>query len=94
MFADASTREQIFSKVDQDELVNLAMTLADFYSPTGCEQEVAQFILDWFEGNGFHAISELWFGHLTFSKGQTNQCPHREHIQSPCDRLARKARTA
>lgn len=58
MIANASTRERIFSQIDQNELVNLAMTLSDYYSPTGREQEIAQFVLNWFAENGFYAIKQ------------------------------------
>ncbi len=56
--ADSSTVERIFSKIDQDELVSLAMTLPDIKSPTGREAEIANFVLNWFDENGFHSIKQ------------------------------------
>ena len=59
MITDATTRELVFAKVDQDELVNLAMNLADFFSTTGREREIAQFVLDWFAENGLYTIKQV-----------------------------------
>lgn len=59
MTVDASVVRNVFSKIDQDELVQLAMTLADIHSPTGREQELANFILNWFGENGFYSIKQV-----------------------------------
>lgn len=59
MSTDVSTINRIFSKIDQDELVNLAMTLTDISSPTGYEQDVANFVLNWFEENGFNSMKRV-----------------------------------
>ena len=53
-----STIKRVFSKIDQDELIYLAMALADIHSPTGREQEIANFILNWFKEKGFYCVKQ------------------------------------
>lgn len=58
LYKDDATIKRVFSQIDQDELVHLAMALADVSSPTGREQEIANFVLSWFEQNGFYTIKQ------------------------------------
>lgn len=58
MAVDIPTIERVFSRIDRDELTNLVMALCDFNTPTGHEQDIARFILNWFQGNGFATIRQ------------------------------------
>ena len=58
MLTDNTIIERVFSKINQDELVHLAMALTDIDSPTGWEQEIADFIFHWFEENGFYPMKQ------------------------------------
>jgi len=59
MSVDKATIERVFAKIDEDELAHLAVDLAAIISPTGCEKEIGNFVLDWFEENGFWAIRQV-----------------------------------
>ncbi len=58
MVTSDSTLQRIIYNIEQDELVHIAMSLADFNSFTGHEQEIADFVLDWFGKNGLHPKKE------------------------------------
>lgn len=58
MTIETSIIEKVLSRIDRDELTGLVMALCDFNSPTGHERDVANFILHWFEKNGFQAIKQ------------------------------------
>lgn len=45
--------EKVISKVNRDEVINLALALCNIDSPVGHEKEVLEFIYDWFEKQGF-----------------------------------------
>lgn len=45
--------EKVLSKVSKDEVVNLALEMANIDSPTGYEKEVLEFIYSWLEREGF-----------------------------------------
>lgn len=59
MFFKESAIEHIFSKIDQNELVQLALTLADINSPTGREEDISNFVLNWFDKNGFYSKKQV-----------------------------------
>lgn len=58
MFSDSAIIEKVFAKIDRDEVIGLVMALCDFNSLTGREQEIANFVLNWFHSNGFHTIQQ------------------------------------
>lgn len=45
--------EKVISRVSKDEVVNLALDLANIDSPTGYEKDVLEFIYSWLEKEGF-----------------------------------------
>ena len=45
--------ERILQEIDRKELVDLALAMGNIYSPTGQEGEMAAFVHDWMEKNGF-----------------------------------------
>jgi acetylornithine deacetylase/succinyl-diaminopimelate desuccinylase-like protein len=45
--------EKILAQIDPDEIVRLAVTMGNIYSPTGQEGEMAAFVYDWMDRNGF-----------------------------------------
>jgi acetylornithine deacetylase/succinyl-diaminopimelate desuccinylase-like protein len=47
MKTDRKTLQKVWSKVEQKELVDLAMALVNSHSPTGSEEEVAKICVDW-----------------------------------------------
>jgi acetylornithine deacetylase/succinyl-diaminopimelate desuccinylase-like protein len=47
MKTSKETLKKIWSKVDEKELIDLAMALVDTHSPTGTEEEVARLCVDW-----------------------------------------------
>ncbi len=47
------TEKKILSRIDTAELTELAVTMGNIYSPTGREGEIAAFVYDWMEKNGF-----------------------------------------
>jgi acetylornithine deacetylase/succinyl-diaminopimelate desuccinylase-like protein len=48
-----SLEEKILSKIDPEELVQLAVTMGNIYSPTGQEGEMVSFVYEWMDKNGF-----------------------------------------
>ncbi len=59
MSVDKAIIGRVFSKIDQDELAHLAVDLAAIISPTGQENEMGNFVINWFEENGFWAIKQV-----------------------------------
>jgi len=55
---DASTLERVFARIDEEEACRLAMDLCAIPSPTGEEQAVAEFMLDWFGRQGFRSVRQ------------------------------------
>jgi acetylornithine deacetylase/succinyl-diaminopimelate desuccinylase-like protein len=45
--------ERILAQIKPGELVELAVTMGNIYSPTGREQEMAAYVFAWMERNGF-----------------------------------------
>lgn len=58
MYADNLTAERILTRIDREELVHLVTALTEIDSPTGRELQVANFVLGWFEDNGFQSIKQ------------------------------------
>jgi len=50
---NSNVEENILEQIDPEELVQLAVTMGNIYSPTGQEGEMAAFVYDWMEKNGF-----------------------------------------
>lgn len=48
-----SVEERILGQIDRTETADLAVTLGNIYSPTGREGEIAAFVFNWMEENGF-----------------------------------------
>lgn len=48
-----SSEEKILDRIVPEEIVDLAVTMGNIYSPTGQETELAAFIFDWMDGHGF-----------------------------------------
>jgi acetylornithine deacetylase/succinyl-diaminopimelate desuccinylase-like protein len=44
--------EKILAQINPDEIVELAVTMGNLYSPTGREGEMAAFVYDWMDRNG------------------------------------------
>ncbi|MFC2046741.1 M20 family metallopeptidase [Chloroflexota bacterium] len=53
-----SVVDRIFYNIDRDELAQLAVDLTNIDSPTGREQEIANFIVNWFDENGFRTVKQ------------------------------------
>ena len=49
----ATDIDNVLSRIDKDELAELAISLADIYSPPGQEKAVGDFVEAWLEGEGF-----------------------------------------
>jgi acetylornithine deacetylase/succinyl-diaminopimelate desuccinylase-like protein len=45
--------DRILAGIDRQEITDLALTLGNIYSPTGREGDIAAFVYDWMEKNGF-----------------------------------------
>jgi len=58
MVSDEATARQVLAKIDRDELAQLGCDLVNHPSPTGREQDVADFILDWYRAQGLKAIRQ------------------------------------
>lgn len=56
MKTQRTTLQKVWSKVDQKELVDLAMTMVNSHSPTGSEEEVARICVDWLNERGIPAF--------------------------------------
>jgi acetylornithine deacetylase/succinyl-diaminopimelate desuccinylase-like protein len=50
---DSSPEEKILDQINREELVELAVTMGNIYSPTGQEGEMAAFVYGWMDKNGF-----------------------------------------
>src|SRR5215471_4660831 len=50
--------KKILACIDRDELAQLGCDLTSIPSPTGQEKAIAEFILAWFEANGFKAVRQ------------------------------------
>jgi acetylornithine deacetylase/succinyl-diaminopimelate desuccinylase-like protein len=48
-------RQAVLERIDADELVELALALANFDSPTGEEGPVGEYVYDWLKREGFEA---------------------------------------
>lgn len=46
--------KRVLDQMDSDELVKLAAAMGNITAPTGYEQAMADFVLDWLRSNGFH----------------------------------------
>ena len=49
----ATSTEDVLAKIDQQEVVDLALALGNIDSPTGSEGPAGQFVFDWLAKNGF-----------------------------------------
>ena len=58
MSVEPTMQDKVFAEIDQEELVKLAISLCDFTSLTGCEQGIAQFMLDWLDRNGLDTLKQ------------------------------------
>ena len=56
MTVDKETAEKVLQQIKADELAQLACALVDIPSPTGHENELAEFILDWY---GLHGLKPI-----------------------------------
>jgi acetylornithine deacetylase/succinyl-diaminopimelate desuccinylase-like protein len=45
--------KHVLGQIDKEELVRLAISLGNIYSPPGCEREVAEFVEGWLQKEGF-----------------------------------------
>lgn len=59
MSTEETTIDRILAEIDRDELVQLVISLTELDSPTGCEKEIATFILNWFEENEFLPVKQV-----------------------------------
>jgi acetylornithine deacetylase/succinyl-diaminopimelate desuccinylase-like protein len=50
---DSSPEEKILDQINREELVELAVTMGNIYSPTSQEAEMAAFVYEWMDKNGF-----------------------------------------
>ena len=50
--------KKILSCINRNELARLGCDLTSISSPTGQEKAIAEFILAWFEANGFKAVRQ------------------------------------
>jgi len=48
----------VLSKIDEKELVDLAVEMGRTYGPTGHEKEIGDFIYNWLESNGFEVVRQ------------------------------------
>lgn len=51
--SERSPEEKILDRIDPDEIVDLALNLGNIYSPTGQEAEIANFVFQWMDEQGF-----------------------------------------
>lgn len=49
---------RILEKIDEDELIELALTLGKIQSPRGHEAEAGDFVFKWMEENGFSPFKQ------------------------------------
>jgi acetylornithine deacetylase/succinyl-diaminopimelate desuccinylase-like protein len=50
---DTRTEEAVLNEIKTDELIELALTMGNIYSPTGQEAAISAFVADWMDRNGF-----------------------------------------
>src|SRR5579884_1037706 len=55
---DTAAAEKVLAQIDRDELAALARDLVDLPSPTGQEQAVANYILDWYARQGLRPLHQ------------------------------------
>jgi len=55
---DTAAAQQVLAQIDRDELAALARDLVDIPSPTGLEQAVADYILDWYARQGLRPVRQ------------------------------------
>ena len=55
---DQEAVKKVLSQIDRGELAQLGCDLTSIPSPTGQEKAIAEFILGWFEANGFTAVRQ------------------------------------
>lgn len=48
----------VWSKIDEKELVQLAVEMGKTYGPTGYEREIGEYIYNWLESNGFEVVKQ------------------------------------
>lgn len=54
-----SEREQkVLDHVNRDELVDLAVSLGNIYSPTGFEKPMAEYVFEWLKNNSFEPVMQ------------------------------------
>jgi acetylornithine deacetylase/succinyl-diaminopimelate desuccinylase-like protein len=58
MAIDGAAAKGVLAHIDHDELAQLGCDLTSIPSPTGHEKAIAEFILAWFEANGFKAVRQ------------------------------------
>src|ERR1051325_7433522 len=46
-------QERILERINEKELVDLAVAMGNIKAPSGYEQPMADFVLDWLKSNGF-----------------------------------------
>ena len=55
---DKELAQKVLANLDRDELAHLACDLVNIPSPTGKENAVAEFVLQWYEANGLKPIRQ------------------------------------
>ncbi|HEY3118087.1 MAG TPA: M20/M25/M40 family metallo-hydrolase [Chloroflexota bacterium] len=58
MAIDEAAAKQVLAQIDADELGQLGCDLVNHPSPTGREEALADFILDWYRANGLKAVRQ------------------------------------
>jgi acetylornithine deacetylase/succinyl-diaminopimelate desuccinylase-like protein len=53
---DHDAAPRVLAQIDRDELAELGRAITDIPSPTGKEQALAEFIMDWFAANGMKPV--------------------------------------
>lgn len=56
MAINEDAAQRVLAQIDRDELAELGCALVDIPSPTGQEQALAEFIMDWFAANGLKPV--------------------------------------
>jgi acetylornithine deacetylase/succinyl-diaminopimelate desuccinylase-like protein len=55
---DSDAAKKVLAQIDRDELAQLGCDLTSIPSPTGRENAIAEFILNWFEASGIKAVRQ------------------------------------
>ena len=58
MVLDLELTRKVLDHIDRDELAQLGCDLTSIPSPTGQEQAIGEFILNWFAANGIKAVRQ------------------------------------